>query len=85
MSVFREMPLEILRRIFEYDDTYRKIMTSQILPHVKDVFRERDLDRGYTIRNFFEPWASTPRYYEEDDGRMYGSYLRHGRRSRRPL
>lgn len=39
---------------------------------------EWHLDRAYTIRNFMELWNTSPRYWDEDTGKMYGWYLGRG-------
>jgi len=90
MSVFKTMPAEVLRNIYEFDDTYKELFSRTVL--TEDLFcpifgRAVSLDRGYTIRNWCEDgWAIIPRYILQEDGRAYGSYIRGGRRrSRDPL
>lgn len=84
MVVF--LPTEIWRHIFEYDSTYHDMWINGIVPAIRHTWRELHLDRGYTIRNFFEEgWATTPRYYCAEDQRLYGIYIRFETRSRAPL
>jgi hypothetical protein len=89
MSVFKAMPAEVLRNIYEFDDTYKEIFSRTVLTAevFGDLFgRRMYLDRAYTIRNWCEEgWAIIPRYILREDGRAYGSYIRQGARKRHPL
>lgn len=42
-------------------------------------------DRGYSIRNYYEDWNTTPRYFDRFRHGIYGTYMRDGGRYIDPL
>lgn len=81
MNRLNQLPADIKKKIYEYDDTYRKNYI-RILNSIEFsftmIYRHHVYDRGYTIRNYIEEWAIIPRYII--DGKIYGFYLRGNKR-----
>lgn len=84
-----QLPEELKREIYTYDNTYKKLFQEQVLNELlrHEMFDHRQwmLDRGYTIRNYFEHWCIIPRYYDQNASKIYGSYIRRRWRCHDPL
>ena len=88
-GMFFDLPMEIQRKIFEFDPTYvvhyKKVMCElKTMKYFFDTYIR--VDRGFTIRNWLaENWVIVPRYYDVERKRINGSYIRRWWRVTEPL
>lgn len=76
MIVYR-VPTDVADRIYEmlHALNMRDVFSDQWFCWRMNSLNDRN-DRGYTVRNFFEFWNFTPRYYDHATKKIYGSFRR---------
>ena len=76
------VPPDVARQI---EQDARDLMWREIMREMEGrlLGLEMRLDRGFSIRNYMQNWAVAPRFIHEN--RVYGFYIRSGRRVNTPL
>ena len=90
-SRFDLLPVEVKRLIYQFDPTFNEIYCDVVneMGHnnnkqLFDIYIK--LDRGFTIRNFeMINWVIVPRYYNPQNKKIVGSYIRRLWRVQEPL
>lgn len=80
------VPTDVVSRIYEilHAMRMREVFSDHLFSWRLYSIYQRN-DRGYTVRNFFEFWNFTPRYYDSCTKKIYGSFRRNHRYYEAPL